>query len=911
MKLIKLGLPSLLISIMSFFISVHITQAQDPVPSKERVGTVARISGEHDLSNELIEHFFTANPNSLQLHWNREELGCGNDWETETRGKIEKISDFKEQHAIDTLILLNAAPNGKLFDDDGNFREEACRENEWDNFTLDVLTKLQNEYDDIVYLEVIGEPNLPFVMRECNQNGWCEDISAAVARYMGYLQTASIQADQVDPSRTKFKFIVGNTANVPSDWLPEFRNALNGPEYANLRARIAGVGIHPYQNGCQNFTCGNPENWITSTLDPGVLIAEVEYVHNLFPQYSIWVEEIGWSSMNGGQPAEEGQARVLPKTLAVLLSYPEIARVSWFKGRDNSPSEDTSCLDSELPEVCAREGNFGLLDWDNGNPNEDFRKKPAFYAMRQWNELLGDSHFEQTFSSYARNVLRDHGIYLYPFFNDANNARTIVAWAENPTFDAGLETLVPNKVCVKSCPPGVGGKCLYLAMSPDEAKLYWLMTDESTEGKITDLQASPDHPYTIFVKIDDLVNGPVYIQGAIDMNVPEIQINYPGHGDIYSKPGDFVGGTNIGVNSSIATISYIDEVSFTAYYKTQNDAPPSSHSIASAASDETMENFYFEWDVADIPDQVGFEENGDNHIILEIYARNAEGRETRKQIAIGLIRTLGAGMGEHQQKFIDAYKQANESSIKPGLPINLNGVKTPYWWPSASASYRVVRQDFENGSLIYDQCGLQKNGDFFECPGQGNETPAARAYFVPVEIMQNYEVFKTTLGGPIAEFFIAERSSVGRSTGIGMRFGADGGNRSEIWYGDVYYDNRKRTAHEVHGPILTDYHAAGGTGGSYGFPRSNVEVHENGNKFSRFEAGVIYWNDPVSPGDCNADQTVDAADITSLVSVIFQNNAGSDGCDANRDNQVDVADITCATQIYFSGAENCGGHSVE
>ncbi|OQY36065.1 MAG: hypothetical protein B6I38_00550 [Anaerolineaceae bacterium 4572_5.1] len=60
------------------------------------------------------------------------------------------------------------------------------------------------------------------------------------------------------------------------------------------------------------------------------------------------------------------------------------------------------------------------------------------------------------------------------------------------------------------------------------------------------------------------------------------------------------------------------------------------------------------------------------------------------------------------------------------------------------------------------------------------------------------------------------------------------------------------------------------------------------------------------PGDCNADQTVNEADITTLIEVIFQHITGNAGCDANQDNQVDAADITCTTLIYFNGAGACG-----
>ena len=58
-------------------------------------------------------------------------------------------------------------------------------------------------------------------------------------------------------------------------------------------------------------------------------------------------------------------------------------------------------------------------------------------------------------------------------------------------------------------------------------------------------------------------------------------------------------------------------------------------------------------------------------------------------------------------------------------------------------------------------------------------------------------------------------------------------------------------------------------------------------------------------GDCNADRTVNEADIATLIEVIFQHITGNPGCDANQDNQVDAADITCTALIYFNGADTC------
>lgn len=73
-----------------------------------------------------------------------------------------------------------------------------------------------------------------------------------------------------------------------------------------------------------------------------------------------------------------------------------------------------------------------------------------------------------------------------------------------------------------------------------------------------------------------------------------------------------------------------------------------------------------------------------------------------------------------------------------------------------------------------------------------------------------------------------------------------------------------------------------------------------------------------NPGDCNADQRVDAGDISALSLEIFDNDgnlavdtlsgtfAGDPvGCDANEDDRVDAGDVACAVLIIFNGEGAC------
>ncbi len=71
------------------------------------------------------------------------------------------------------------------------------------------------------------------------------------------------------------------------------------------------------------------------------------------------------------------------------------------------------------------------------------------------------------------------------------------------------------------------------------------------------------------------------------------------------------------------------------------------------------------------------------------------------------------------------------------------------------------------------------------------------------------------------------------------------------------------------------------------------------------------------PGDCNADMTVDAGDLTALVREIFDgdgtdpNNAaggtfaGAASCDANADNQINAGDLTCTVLLIFNKSGSC------
>jgi hypothetical protein len=63
---------------------------------------------------------------------------------------------------------------------------------------------------------------------------------------------------------------------------------------------------------------------------------------------------------------------------------------------------------------------------------------------------------------------------------------------------------------------------------------------------------------------------------------------------------------------------------------------------------------------------------------------------------------------------------------------------------------------------------------------------------------------------------------------------------------------------------------------------------------------------PGGPGDCNADQTVDAADISAAILRVFGlDYLNSSSCDANEDNKIDAGDVSCTVLRAFGQA--CGG----
>ncbi len=87
---------------------------------------------------------------------------------------------------------------------------------------------------------------------------------------------------------------------------------------------------------------------------------------------------------------------------------------------------------------------------------------------------------------------------------------------------------------------------------------------------------------------------------------------------------------------------------------------------------------------------------------------------------------------------------------------------------------------------------------------------------------------------------------------------------------------------------------------------------------STFDGSIEIWP-PVDRGDCNADGTVNAADILSCALEIFDGDGSeakdapegeypgnSVGCDSNEDTFIDAADIVCTGLILFDGQGACG-----
>ncbi len=83
----------------------------------------------------------------------------------------------------------------------------------------------------------------------------------------------------------------------------------------------------------------------------------------------------------------------------------------------------------------------------------------------------------------------------------------------------------------------------------------------------------------------------------------------------------------------------------------------------------------------------------------------------------------------------------------------------------------------------------------------------------------------------------------------------------------------------------------------------------NGDDSSEYsETAYITTPACAAPGDCNEDNTVDAADLSAIALEISQETFQSVGCDANRDDVVDVEDIDCTIAIIFG--TTCEGPSV-
>ena len=68
--------------------------------------------------------------------------------------------------------------------------------------------------------------------------------------------------------------------------------------------------------------------------------------------------------------------------------------------------------------------------------------------------------------------------------------------------------------------------------------------------------------------------------------------------------------------------------------------------------------------------------------------------------------------------------------------------------------------------------------------------------------------------------------------------GVAGGRRQKFQDGVIYFSSGTG-AHELHGAVLTHYQQRGGPGGNLGFPTSDVQTLQNGNRRAHFEHGVI------------------------------------------------------------------------
>jgi hypothetical protein len=74
------------------------------------------------------------------------------------------------------------------------------------------------------------------------------------------------------------------------------------------------------------------------------------------------------------------------------------------------------------------------------------------------------------------------------------------------------------------------------------------------------------------------------------------------------------------------------------------------------------------------------------------------------------------------------------------------------------------------------------------------------------------------------------------------------------------------------------------------------------------------------PGDCNADTSVDAGDLSAIILEVFGGEGmvlepcgadaflgGGTGCDANEDATIDAGDVSCVILLIFEGPGACSG----
>ncbi len=93
--------------------------------------------------------------------------------------------------------------------------------------------------------------------------------------------------------------------------------------------------------------------------------------------------------------------------------------------------------------------------------------------------------------------------------------------------------------------------------------------------------------------------------------------------------------------------------------------------------------------------------------------------------------------------------------------------------------------------------------------------------------------------GPIRDKY--DRLGCGPGLPRSRQVAVAGGRRQDFRDGVIYFSS-STGAHELHGAVLDHYQKKGGPAGSLGFPTSDVENQQNGNRRARFEHGVITCN---------------------------------------------------------------------